>query len=117
MEPDEMPQPTNLEEYMRRGWAYHTHQREREAEDDFRKALELNADAVDTLYVLGLVLKAQNRNKEAVESFNRVVELLKAGILEDKIRAEMLRRLSLGHISELTEGDWNLEKEVWQRVY
>jgi tetratricopeptide (TPR) repeat protein len=116
VEPEMMPQPVTLEDFMRRGWAYHSRQKQVDAEKDFRNALKLDADSVDANYVLGLILKAQDRKQEAVASFQRAIDLIQTGVLEDSIRAEMLRRLSKGHISEMIEGDWNLEKEVWKRA-
>jgi hypothetical protein len=56
------------------------------------------------------------RKEEAIPSFQKAVSLIEAGKLENKDRSEMLRRLALGHINELTVGDWNLEKEIWQRI-
>lgn len=100
---------------MRRGWAYHSRDFEEKAEADFRKVLDLDSESIDGNYVLGLILKAQRRNQEAVKYFKRTYELLEAGALEDKpARSEMIRRLSLAHINDLTEGDWKLEEEIWQ---
>ena len=101
---------------MRRGWAYHSRGRQQAAEADFRRALELDSESVDANYVLGLILKAQDRHQEAVEYFQKTIELLEEGKLENKARTEMLRRLSLGHINELRKGDWDLESEVWRRA-
>jgi tetratricopeptide (TPR) repeat protein len=114
-DPNELPEPTDVDSYIRRGWAFHSRHQERDAEADFRRALELDPESVDANYVLGLVLKAQNRQEDAVASFRRTIELLEAGKLEDRDRTQMLRRLSLGHINEMTQGDWNLEEEVWHR--
>jgi tetratricopeptide (TPR) repeat protein len=87
-----------------------------QAEADFRRAISIDPEDVDATYVLGLVLKAEGRIEEAVASFQKAVSLIEAGKVENKDRSEMLRRLALGHINELTEGDWNLEKEIWQRI-
>ena len=116
VDPDDMPEPQDLESYMRRGWAYHSRDQEEKAEKDFRRALEFDAESIDANYVLGLVLKAQGRVDEAVQQFQKANELLEAGKLEDnQARREMLRRLSVGHINELKRGDWGLEEEVWHR--
>lgn len=112
-DPNLMPEPSNAGEYMRRGWAYHSRRQEQKAEMDFQKALALKPDLVDAYYVLGLVLKAQGQNKEAVSYFNQVLSLIASGVIVDNIKAEMLRRLSLGHINELESGDWNLEDQIW----
>lgn len=113
--PDDMPEPKDLDAYMRRGWAYHSRDQEERAERDFRKALELDNDSVDANYVLGLILKAQGRVEEAIKYFDKTVHLIEAGGVENPARSEMLRRLSLGHMNELKKGDWDLEKEVWRR--
>jgi tetratricopeptide (TPR) repeat protein len=115
VDPDEMPEPKDIETYMRRGWAYHSRDLESKAEADFRRALDLDPESVDANFVLGLVLKAKGEVEEAVQQFDKTVRLLEAGKLDNKARTEMLRRLSLGHINELKSGDWDLEKEVWRR--
>ncbi len=117
-DPTAVVNPTTAEDFLKRGWAYHARQRYTEAEADFRKALELSPDDTEILYALGLCLKRQDRKDEAVEAFQRVLHLLEEREPEDesaKVRAGMLRRLTLGHVNELTKGDWDLEKEVWQR--
>jgi tetratricopeptide (TPR) repeat protein len=111
-----MPEPNDLDSYMRRGWAYHSRGLQQAAEADFRRALELDSESVDANYVLGLILKAQDRADESVEYFKKTVKLLEAGKIKDNARCEMLRRLSLGHINELKKGDWDLEREVWRRA-
>jgi Tfp pilus assembly protein PilF len=109
-----MPEPATLAEFMRRGWAYHSRGKETQAEEDFRKALDLDPDNPDANYVLGLILKAQGKKREAVNAFQKTSESLVSGRVEDKDRNEMLRRLCQAHINELTEGDWKLEEEIWQ---
>lgn len=42
--------------------------------------------------------------------------MLNSGVLEDSIRASMLRRLAVGHTNQLKGGDWALESEIWKRV-
>lgn len=112
-DPDLIPEPVDLESSMRRGWAYHSRGKESQAEADFRKALEFAPNSVDANYALGLVLKAQGRKEEAIQAFNQTLQLLEAGSVKDPTRAEMLHRLALGHINELSLGDWNLEERIW----
>jgi tetratricopeptide (TPR) repeat protein len=114
-DPAAMPEPTDLQGLMRRGWAYHSRGLNEQAEADFRQAIEMAPDSVDAHYVLGLVLKARQQKDQAIGAFKKVVELVEGGDLEDKARSEMLRRLALGHINEISEGDWNLEQEIWHR--
>ena len=114
MDPSEMPEPDDFSDYMRRGWAYHSQGQQEQAERDFQNALKLDPESVDANYVLGLVLKAQRRNEDAIEYFNKSLNLIKAGKIDNTSRSEMLRRLSLGHINELKKGDWDLHTEVWR---
>jgi tetratricopeptide (TPR) repeat protein len=107
--------PQNYSDYYQQGWTYHTKQEQAAAETALRKALALEPESVDAHYVLGLVLKSQQRGKEAVECFKEVLALLERGLVEDRTRSAMLRRLAKGHINHLETGDWNLEKEIWQR--
>jgi len=115
-DPNEMPEPNDLAGYIRRGWAFHSRGQHDQAEADFHQAIKLAPNSIDANYVLGLVYKAQGKKEQAIKSFKTVVNLIEADQLEDKIRAEMLRRLATGHVNELSVGDWNLEKEIWQRV-
>ena len=115
-DPNTMPEPHDVEGYRRRGWAFHSRGLNDQAEADFRRAISIDPEDVDATYVLGLVLKAQGRKDEAIVSFQKAVDLIQAGKVENRDRREMLRRLALGHINEIKDGDWNLEKEIWQRV-
>jgi hypothetical protein len=65
---------------------------------------------------LGLVLKAQGKREEAVTSFRDTIGLIEAGKIEEKARKEIMHRLANGHFNQLTIGDWNLEKEIWQHI-
>jgi tetratricopeptide (TPR) repeat protein len=112
-DPNEMPEPKDLESYIRRGWAFHSRGQHDQAEADFHQAMKLAPKSIDVNYVLGLIYKAQGKKEEAVKSFKTVITLIETDQLEDKIRAEMLRRLALGHVNEISRGDWNLEEEIW----
>jgi tetratricopeptide (TPR) repeat protein len=114
--PEEIPTPTDFESFMRRGWAYHSRGQEQQAEQDLRQALKLDADSVDANYVMGLVMKAQENKEEAIVYFKKAVDLIEAGKIEDKSKKEIMHRLANGHYNELTIGDWNLEKEIWQHI-
>lgn len=113
-DPNEMPEPSDLEGYMRRGWAFHSRGQHDRAEADFHQAKKLAPNSIDVNYVLGLIYKAQGKKDEAIKSFQSVIRLIESDELEDKTRAEMLRRLALGHVNEISKGDWNLEKEIWR---
>jgi tetratricopeptide (TPR) repeat protein len=116
LNPDDMPAPTDFDGYLRRGWAYHARGKHLEAEQDIRQALKLDSESVDAHYVLGLVLKAQGKKEEAVASFKQTIDLIESGKIEDKSKNEIMHRLANGHYNELTIGDWNLEKEIWQHI-
>lgn len=108
-------EPHTFSDYYRQGWLQHTAGDQEAAEASIRKALALEPDSVDACYVLGLILKSQGRKREAVETFERVLELLMRGLVSDRTRSAMLQRLTKGHINQINTGDWNLEKEIWQR--
>ena len=114
--PEDMPAPNDFDGYLRRGWAYHARGKHQEAEQDIHQALKLDADSVDAHYFLGLVLKAQGKREEAVASFRETIGLIEAGKIEEKARKEIMHRLANGHFNQLTIGDWNLEKEIWQHI-
>jgi tetratricopeptide (TPR) repeat protein len=113
-DPNEMPEPQDLEGFIRRGWAFHSRGQHDKAEADFHQAIRIAPNSIDANYVLGLIYKAEGKKEQAVQSFKTVIKLIKANELEDKIRAEMLRRLATGHVNEISRGDWNLEEEIWQ---
>lgn len=110
-------QAKTYEDYYREGWSLHGSKKDEDAaEENFRQAIALNPKAVDAYYGLGLVLKAQDRRQEAILAFQQVVDLLATDIVEDRIRSQMLRRLSIGHMNQMKTGDWDLEKEIWKRI-
>lgn len=116
VDPANMPQPQTVSDYMRRGYAYYARSKFPEAEGDFKKAMEIEPKAVDAIYALGMSLKAQGRKDDSIQAFQQVIDMIGQGAIENKVRANMLRRLALGHINEIKEGDWNLEKEIWHRA-
>ena len=113
IEPNEFKEPTDYDGFMQRGWAHHARGSQNQAESDFRRAISYSPESVDANYALGLVMKSQGNKEGAVELFNKAMELIKQGIIEDYSQSEMMRRLTLGHINELTTGDWNLEDQIW----
>jgi len=110
-------EPRTAEDFLRRGWRLHGGgQREEEAERDFRKAISLNPNLVEGYYGLGLVLKAQGRLQEAAEAFQKAYNLIEQGVVSDKTRAQILRRLTYAHLNLIKSGDWGLEKEIWKHT-
>jgi tetratricopeptide (TPR) repeat protein len=115
-DPQESGEPTDFDGFMRRGWANHSRGEQAQAESDFRRALSYSQNSIDAHFALGLVLKTQGKKEDAVEIFNVTMGLIEQGAIEDNEKRVMLRRLTLGHINELTIGDWNLEDEIWHQA-
>jgi len=113
IDPNEFKEPTDYNGFMQRGWAHHARGSQNQAESDFRRAISYSPESVDANYALGLVMKSQGNKEGAVELFNKAMELIKQGKIESHSQSEMMRRLTLGHINELTTGDWNLEDQIW----
>lgn len=116
LDPASLPQPTTVAEFNKRGMAYYARKDYPAAIQDLEAALAKEPQNIDTLYNLGMVYKAHKLTDKAVEVFTTAIGLLESGVIADKSRTEMLRRLALGHINEIKQGDWNLEKEIWHRV-
>jgi tetratricopeptide (TPR) repeat protein len=116
IDPISMEDPSTVDEFQRRGMAFYARKEYTSAEDDLKKALLLSGSNVDTFYCLGMVLKARNRKEDSVAAFTQVLDLIMATPGVEKTKYDMLRRLALGHINIMTQGDWNLEKEIWQHT-
>jgi tetratricopeptide (TPR) repeat protein len=118
MSPTETQQTTQLktvDDFTRQGWVLHSEGKQDAAETSFRQAVSIDPKSIEAYYGLGLVLKAEDRRQDAVQAFQQVLSLLEDGVVADPSRHAMLRRLSMGHINQLKEGDWNLEKEIWKK--
>lgn len=109
-EPQSGDAPQNEEEYVQSGWNHYTKKEYYRAEADFKKALEISPDNVDTLYALGMALQASGRQPEAIQTFEKVIKMLEDPGDENFVRAHMLTRLALGHINRIKTGDWKLER-------
>ena len=104
----------NNDQLVQRGWLYYGIQKYDKAVDDFSKALLKDPDNPDIYYALGLTYKASGSAQAAIETFEKV--LLYMDHYQDPVEARMLQRLIHGHINQLKNGDWNLEKEIWHYV-
>ena len=113
LEPDDLKEPSDYDSFMQRGWAYHSRGEQEKAESDFRRAISYSPESVDANYGMGLVLKSQGKTEESVELFNKTMDLILQGKIDGHSKSEMMRRLTLAHINELTTGDWNLEDQIW----
>jgi tetratricopeptide (TPR) repeat protein len=116
VDPATMRNLTSADDFLKRGMAYYARKQYESAENDLRTAISLNADLLDAYYSLGMVLKAAKKNEEAIQEFEKVLNMLNSGRVKNSDQLAMLRRLSKGHINFIKTGDWNLEKEIWQRV-
>jgi tetratricopeptide (TPR) repeat protein len=116
VDPETIAEPATVDDYQRRGMAYYARKQFSEAEADLKKAITLDTKSVDSYYSLGMVLKAAGRSDDAVNAFNQVVNIISERSDAKTVKYDMLRKLALGHINEITKGDWNLEKEIWKRV-
>jgi tetratricopeptide (TPR) repeat protein len=116
MDPSSMGEPTSADEFQRRGMAFYARKQFEAAESDLKKAISLDSNHIDSYYSLGMVFKAVDRNEEAIAAFNQVLNLIGKNSSLDKTKYDMLRRLALGHVNEMTQGDWNLEKEIWKHI-
>jgi Tfp pilus assembly protein PilF len=105
--------PQTSADYVQRGWLYYNQQDFQKAEQDFREALQNLPGDVDANFALALTLKSMGKSKEAIQIFQKINSL--TDNLGDRVRATMIKRLSRGHINNITRGDWDLEKEVWSR--
>jgi tetratricopeptide (TPR) repeat protein len=116
VDPSKMGEPTTVDDYQKRGMAYYARKQFKEAEADLKKAISMDGNNIDSFYSLGMVLKAANKNEEAVNAFTQVINLIKSRPDASQVKYDMLRRLALGHVNEIIHGDWNLEKEIWKRT-
>jgi tetratricopeptide (TPR) repeat protein len=116
VDPTSIEDPNTADEYQRRGMAYYARKQFEPAESDLQKAIQLDPNHIDSYYSLGMVMKAVGRKEDAVAAFNKVISLITNNQDLDKVKFEMLKRLAMGHINEITQGDWNLEKEIWKHT-
>ena len=116
IDPDTMGEPITVQASLNRGMAYYARKRYDAAERDFLLAVAMDPETVDGYYGLGMVYKASMKEAEAIQAFEKVADMIHRGMVADRNRAEMLRRLSTAHMNEIKLGDWNLRSEVWQRI-
>jgi len=116
MDPSSIIEPNTADEYQRRGMAHYARKQYAPAEGDLQKAIQLDPQHIDSYYSLGMVMKAVGRKDDAVSAFNKVISLITNNQDLDKVKFDMLKRLAMGHVNEITQGDWNLEKEIWKHI-
>lgn len=98
------------EQLFESGWVHYSKKEYFRAEADFRKSLEITPGNADAMYALGMAVSASGRHEDAVDIFEKAIELLQQVKEEDWVRANMLTRLARGHINRIKTGDWHLEK-------
>ncbi len=111
-DPDLM-EPKNPDDFMERGWLYYSQKKYDQAVADFNRVLQDMPYDVDTWYTLGLTFKALGDTQKAVDAFNKIDAII--GGIDDPQRAMIVTRLAHGQVNQIKTGNWNLEKEVWQR--
>lgn len=116
IDPSAISEPSSARELRLRGYAQYTKGDYKASQEDFEKAISIDANDVEAVYGLGLACKQLGDLKESEKAFQQVLDLLRAGSVENLTRAKMLERLAKGHVNMITLGDWNLEKEIWKRT-
>jgi tetratricopeptide (TPR) repeat protein len=116
VDPSSMGEPSTVDDLQKRGMAYYARKQFKEAEADLKKAISMDGNNIDSYYSLGMVLKAMNRKEDAVAAFKQALNLINAIPDSKTTKYDMLRRMALGHVNEMTQGDWNLEKEIWKHI-
>lgn len=107
-------EPQSAAEFQNKGWHNYGTGDLRAAEDYFRKAISLSPALIDAYYGLGLVQKAAGDRQGAVDTFQKVLDLLEHDTSIENTRQAMLHRLANAQVNMLNSGDWGLEKEIWK---
>ena len=93
------------------GWRHYMSENHPQAQEDFRRALELSPNHPAIFYALGLTLQASGQKQEAIQAFQKVVSLIENPPDELRDRATIMTRLANGHISRMTKGEWDMKDE------
>lgn len=75
-----MAQQLNIGQQVGAAWAAHREGDNTTAEQAFEKAIKMQPDSVDAHYGLGLVLRAQGRNDQAIDEFQTALRLAKEAL-------------------------------------
>jgi len=99
--PDEVEPLRNL------GWGHYGRGQTQQAIEVFRRATERFSSDAESYYALGLALvRAGDQQEAAKQAFQRAVEL--ADSIPGKVRADMLRKLAMGHLNQIDHGRWDI---------
>jgi tetratricopeptide (TPR) repeat protein len=94
--------PQTAKDFFQRAWSSYVKGDQNSAEKDFQEALVTDSQSIEAYYGLGLTLKMQGRTEPALKAFEKAIELVKAGVMQDdRVRATMLRNLAEWHINSL----------------
>lgn len=96
---DPAPDPQTPSEFLQRAWSRLAGKNIEGADDDFNQALRMDDQLVDVFYGLGLVRLQQEQEDAALQAFEQVLALIKAGVLADMPqRGTVLRNLTNSQI-------------------
>lgn len=110
-----LPATQETNEYITLGWSHHTKGEQEAAVENFQKAIAKDSKSIEGLYGLALVLKSQGRRRDSKMIFEQIISIIDEEMSRNSVRKTMLKRLVKAHINQIQEGDWNLEKEIWQK--
>jgi tetratricopeptide (TPR) repeat protein len=116
IDPTSMVEPTTSADYQKRGMAFYARKQYDAAEEDLKKAITIDSNNLDAYYSLGMVQKALGHKEDAIGSFTNVLDIISGNSEPSSSKFDMLRRLAIGHKNEISQGDWNLEKEIWKHI-
>jgi len=101
--PSEMKAESKIE-YVDRGWLYYHINDFPNSISDFNIALEMDPEDINTMYALGLALKAGGESDKAKAIFNQVIE--HSHVIDRSDRAQILKSLATGHYNQIVKGTW-----------
>jgi tetratricopeptide (TPR) repeat protein len=105
------PAPQTAEDFFQRAWSSYVKGDQISAEKDFQQALSRDSQSIEAYYGLGLTLKIQGRTEPALEAFEKAIELVKTGVMQDdRVRATMLRNLAEWHMNSIKQTPVQEEK-------
>jgi tetratricopeptide (TPR) repeat protein len=109
IEPTEPSTPRPADALIESGWSHYSKKEYFRAEEDFKKAHDIEPENADTIYALAMSQQASGRTQEAIATFEEVIRLLEERKVEEPVRSLMLTRLARRHINRMKTGDWKLE--------